>query len=122
MIAEQALEQLLAAVQVRLPVGRGAAMRGSDLAGELGISERTLRGLVDDLIDRGWLIGSTCAGDRPGYFICATPEDLEVGIAHLVSRARSLHVRVARLRNTARDTFGDSEPILRLFDLEEVSS
>lgn len=116
--ASVAVSELLGQLTVLLPTGRQFAIRGRDLADELGIAERTLRSLVDELIDRGWCVGSVCSGDRPGYFLCADEHDVEAGVAHLVSRARSMHVRVARLRASAMTQFGPT--VLRLFDLDEV--
>ncbi len=119
-LGPEVVENVLTELLGRLPTGRSAAIRGGDLAGELGISERTLRGLVDELIDRGWLVGSTCSGERPGYFLCRDFADVEAGCAHLVSRARALGVRVARMRAAAEATFGDH--VATLFDLEDLSS
>ncbi len=103
-------------VMLLLPVGRASAISGSRLAGGLGVSERTLRALIDDLIVQdGWLIGSTCS-EPAGYFVCATEADVEAGTAHLLSRARSLWTRVAALRRAATETFGERHEVLTLFD------
>jgi hypothetical protein len=67
------------------------------------------------------LIGSVCSGEHPGYFLVADLEDLETGTAHLVSRARRIHMRVAKLRRLARERFSEAE-VLQLFELEPASS
>ena len=114
------VEELLTRLWSRLPTGRDFAIRGADLAAALGVSERTIRSLVDELIDRGYIVGSVCSGERPGYFICRDLDDVEVGTGHLVSRAKALHVRVAKLRRAAEATFGPE--VWTLFDLDEVDA
>ncbi|HXF72136.1 MAG TPA: HTH domain-containing protein [Actinomycetota bacterium] len=105
----------------RLREGRAHAIAGHVLARELGISERTLRHLVDELIDRGVLVGSLCSGEIRGYFLIASEEDLAIGTRHLVSRAKALFRRVRTLRRAAEAHFAGSQ-VLRLFDLEEVET
>jgi hypothetical protein len=75
----------------RLGTGRAFAMKASALGEELGISPRMVGAIVSELIDDGYAIGSS-VGERPGYFLCASPEDVEAGGAHIIARAKgSLH-------------------------------
>jgi DNA-binding IscR family transcriptional regulator len=119
--AEFLLDRLL----MLLPAGRGTPVQAGDLALRMGISERMVRQLVDALIDRGHLVGSSTgsAGRGAGYFLVRDEEDLRVGTAHLISRARSLFSRVSRLRASAAEQFAaaDGRPqqaVLDLFDIE----
>jgi hypothetical protein len=111
--ADELLEDLVR----QLAVGSEYALAGARLAADLGVTERTIRELVGECIDRGILVGS-CAN---GYFIIRDLKDLEVGTRHLVSRARSLFRRVATLKRAAAETFSSHE-VQHLFELEEVAS
>ena len=96
-----------------------AALAAADRTSALS-RETDWSGLWFDLIEKeSWLIGSTCSGDA-GYFIIRDLDDLEIGTAHIVSRAKRSFVRVAALRRAARERFSEAE-VLRLFPLEEVS-
>jgi hypothetical protein len=122
LIAPELAADLRGQLLALLPTGRRFPVPASELASHLGVSERTVGGLVADLIeldDR--LIGSVCSGDRPGYFLVADLEDLETGTAHLVSRARRINLRVAKMRRLARSRFSEAE-VLQLFALEPASS
>jgi hypothetical protein len=110
-------EDVLEALAVLIPRGRTSAVKASFLAGRLGVSERTVRALVDELIDRGYLIGSSC-GQTPGYFTVADREDLDVAIGNLRPRVRSLVNRWKRLEASALERFGTES--LRLFELDGV--
>jgi biotin operon repressor len=105
-----------------LPLGRHDPIPGRVLAARLGISERMVRALVEELIDRGSLVGSVL-GDRPGYFRIDDLEDLRVGTSHLISRARALHVRIGRLRRSAQRQFVDQaeQQVLSLFELDPTN-
>jgi hypothetical protein len=108
-------EDLLA----RLGTGRAVAIRASVLASELGVTERTIGHLAAALIDNGWLIGSVCSGNRPGYFVIGDEEDLRVGTEHIRARAISSLQRLQKLRATAKEVFGPKAA--RLFDVEEFT-
>ena len=119
-VAAAELPPHLVGLWMALPSGRDNAIPGAALAREVGCSERTLRSMIDDLVDHGYLAGSTCSGERPGYFRIVHLEDLRLGTAHLVSRARSLFARVSRLRRAARERFVESNEQL-LFDLFDLT-
>lgn len=122
LIAPEIAAELRSQLRILLPTGRRFPVPASDLAEHLGVSTRTVGGLVADLIERdGVLVGSICSGDNPGYFLCADAVDVEAGTAHLVSRARAMHVRVGKLRELARERF-DEETAVRLFNLDEVTT
>jgi DNA-binding Lrp family transcriptional regulator len=112
-MAEPLLEQL----RLLLGPGRATAIQGSELAAQLAVSPRTVRELVGELIDRGVLVGSTCSGERAGYFLIQDRKDLELATRHLVPRAKALFTRVARLRRAAEVQFGPE--VLRLFSLDD---
>jgi len=114
-VTEALLEQLRSA----LGRGRASAIQGSVLAAQLNVSERTIRELAGELIDHGVLVGSTCSGERAGYFLIQDRKDLELATRHLIPRAKALFTRVARLRRAAEVAFGPE--VLTLFDLEEAS-
>src|SRR3954470_11599128 len=95
-------EDLLQRLRQGLGRGRASAMPGSILAGQLGVAERTIRALVEELRDRGVLVGSTTSG---GYFLIVSREDLEVGTSHLRSRALSLLHTFGAVRRAAMAQF-----------------
>lgn len=101
--------------------GRCNAQSAKDLAFVLGCSERTVGQLAAELIDDGVLIGSSCDAERHGYFLIEDLDDLEIGTAHIRSRALASLQRVSKLRHAAAARFGEQET-LRLFDLKEVSA
>jgi biotin operon repressor len=103
-----------------LPVGRHDPIPAWKLAVRLGTSRRQVAKLVEDLIDRGVLVGSTCNGERAGYFIAADPEDVEAGTRHIRSRALAMLVRLRKLRKIAERDFGFQTATL--FDLETLSA
>jgi DNA-binding IscR family transcriptional regulator len=111
-------EDVLLLIQAHLPAGRDQAIRASDLAAVLGVSERTVGALVAELIDSGFVIGSTCSGERPGYFLCQDFEDVRVGTAHIVARASESWRRVRKLRANAIEAIGPGTA--PLFDLQDV--
>ena len=102
------------------PVGHRFPVPASELAELLGCSERTVRGLVEDLIrEDGYAIGSVC-GEASGYFLITTPEDLQAGAAHLVARARSLFTRVSALRRNAEGVLPEHrEFVQQVFAIED---
>jgi hypothetical protein len=119
-IGPQVSEELRHLLLALLPTGRRFPVRASELASELGVSTRTVGGLVEDLIGEGFLIGSACNPEAPGYFLCADLEDLEAGTAHLMSRARAMFARVAQMRRLARERFDEPEVLQQLFDFGEA--
>ncbi len=111
------MEDAKESLAVLIPRGRGNAVKASFLASRLGCSERTIRALVDELIDDGYLIGSSC-GVVSGYFTVGDREDLAVAIGNLRPRVRALVERWDRLQANATARFGPEA--LRLFELSEV--
>jgi len=97
------------------------AILGSTLAQDLGISERTLRGLVEELAVEGELIGSACSGEAAGYFLITDERDLAVGTSHLRSHAKAMFRRYGAVQRAARVKFG-SEVAGRLFSIEELDA
>lgn len=114
--------QLRADLLSLLPVGRELPIRGSVLSAELGVSERVIRAVIEDLVDEGHLVLSICSGERPGYYISATRDDVEPGCSHLVSRRNALSRRVASLRRTAIAKYPADAIVLRLFDPDAEAS
>lgn len=113
----QALDRLLGNLHALLGPGPSEGISGRDLAEALEVSERTIRELTNELIDRGFPVGSSPAH---GYFLLDTSYDFDLGTRHLRSRALSMLSRVKKLRAIA--ALSNVEPdVLRLFDLEEVS-
>jgi len=87
------------------------------LAAELGVSDRTLRGLVEVLRRDGYLIGST--SEAPGgYFTIHSIAELEATATHMTSRAKACLATVGAMRRAAVSQFGDGTG--RLFDLDEA--
>lgn len=112
------IDALLPRLLEALPEGADEPASAGLLARTLDCTERQVGQLVAAAIDRGRLVGSTC-GSKPGYFLIATEDELEQGTRHILSRAKASMARVARLRRSAREQFG--EHTARLFDLEEAS-
>lgn len=98
--------------------GHANARSANYLGTHLACSTRTVGDLAAELIDLGYLVGSTCDAGHHGYFLMVNEEDLDIGTRHIVARARSSWVRVSRLRESAHARFGDQA--LRLFEMEDA--
>lgn len=107
-------DAVLTDLRSRLRVGWQSPTSGRVLSQDMGISERTLRELVNELIDRGHAVGSS----QDGYFIMQSDFDFDIGTRHLRARAMSLLVRVKKVRQVA--SLSAVKPgILRLFELDD---
>lgn len=115
-----ATKAAIRALTEALPIGWEHAVPASELAQDLGLSERQIGQMVADLIDNGLLVGSTCDAEHHGYFLIQTEEDLDIGTRHMRSRAVSILRRVSKLRTAAKSAQFNEEA-LRLFDLQEVA-
>lgn len=91
------------------------------MAAELGVSSRAVGELVAEAIEQGALIGSTCNGQRAGYFLVTNMEDLEFGTRHIRHRALGCLRRIRLLRKAAAERFAEGE-VQRLFDLEDSNT
>jgi predicted DNA-binding transcriptional regulator YafY len=109
-------EDVLEALAVLVPRGRASAVKASFLAGRLGVSERTVRALVGELIDRGVPIGSTSSGESGGYFVCVDRDDFDAAARNLRPRALAILHRWSVLQKAAAERIGPEA--LRLFDLD----
>lgn len=120
-LGQAAAADLKDALLEHLNVHRGYvnAVLGVTLARGLGISERTLRSLVEELTLDGELIGSACAGEAAGYFLITDERDLAIGTSHLRSRAKAMFRRYGATQRAAREKFG-TEVAGRLFSLEDL--
>jgi hypothetical protein len=99
-----------------LPVGRVNAKPADVLAEQLDTSTRMIGALVADLIEiDGVCIGSACDSEHPGYFIVSTPDDLEIGVGHIVRRGAAIFRRVRALQRAWERKPGASQTTL--FDL-----
>jgi hypothetical protein len=98
--------------------GRSQAIPADYLASRVGISERALRDVINELISQGILVGS-CQGRRSGVFLIVTRDDLEVGTETLRRHALSVLTRVSALKKAAERQFGPAS--LHLFNIEEAS-
>lgn len=88
-----------------------------ELSTALGVSDRTLRGLIEVLRRDGYLIGST--NEAPGgYFLCASRPELEATAQHLKSRALACLVTLRAMQRAAVAKFGAEQGAL--FDLDEA--
>lgn len=110
-------DDLLREVKARLGHSRYGATPAAVLASDLRVSTRTVRALVNELIDRGELVGSSSNGSNPGYFLIDRREDLEYGTEHLRSRALSMLRRLGMVKRAAEQRFGPD--VLTLFSLDE---
>jgi hypothetical protein len=111
-------EDLLEALSALLPRGRGNAVKASFIGSRLGVSERTVRALVDDLIDRGVPVGSSSSASEGGYFICRDRDDFDAAARNLRPRALAIVHRWSVLQKAATEALGTEA--LRLFDLDGV--
>lgn len=112
------LDSLVARLLKALPEGADEPAPAWLLARTLDCTERQVGQLVAAAIDRGELVGSLC-GNKAGYFLPTSEDEVRIGTSHIVSRAKASMTRVARLRRSAREKFGESTA--RLFELEEAS-
>lgn len=85
--------QLLAALSHH--IGRGNGISVKVLAQQLGAPERHIRTLVSDLRNEG---NAICGTPRDGYYIAATPEELEQTCSFLHNRAMHSLTLLSRLK------------------------
>lgn len=65
-----------------------------------GMSNRGARNMIRDLVVHHYLpIGSSSAGDHPGYYWISDPQELEAAAQSLISRGVSTIVRGSKLLN-----------------------
>ena len=76
--------------------GRGHGIGARDLAQMAGLSERDLREAISELRMEGIAI---CGTPKSGYFIAATPEELEETCAFLRDRAMHSLTLESKLRH-----------------------
>lgn len=100
-----------------LPTGHENAKPAFLLAHQLGTTTRQVGLAVAELRKAGVLVGSGC-GMRAGYFLAVTEKDVEVGLAHIVSRVSESMKAVRAMRKAAAERFAPAT--LSLFDLEEA--
>jgi len=67
-------------------IGKGNGIGVKDIARQIGVNERHVRTMVSDLRDEGLAV---CGTPRHGYYIAATPEELEETCTFL--RRRAMH-------------------------------
>ena len=70
--------RVMAALSIRQ--GKVNGITGADLAQVLELKEREIRHAISALREEGIAV---CGHPRSGYFIAATPEELEIGRAHV---------------------------------------
>jgi biotin operon repressor len=100
--------------------GRHHAYPAPKLADRLGVSERQLRGLVNELVESGFLVGSSQRPGHAGLFTIVDRADLEEGTRTLVAHALSTLARVRAVEKAAQAAFGPEA--LHLFDIDQEAS
>jgi len=80
----QTNDQLVTLLSRHIGKGNGSGVK--DIARQLGANERHVRTMVSDLRDEGLAV---CGTPRHGYYIAATPEELEETCTFL--RRRAMH-------------------------------
>lgn len=88
-------DQVLAALQQHIGADNG--ITAAQLALQLGIDKRQVRHLITELRMEGRAV---CGHPKSGYFMAATPADIEHTCQFLRSRAMHSLVLEARLRDT----------------------
>lgn len=78
------LEPSIALSLLSQHVGKGNGIRAKELAQKLGVNERYVRHLVETLRKDGFAV---CGTPKDGYYIAATPEELEQTCEFLYARA-----------------------------------
>jgi biotin operon repressor len=76
-------------------IGKGNGIGVKDIAQQIGTNERHVRTMVSDLRDDGHAV---CGTPRHGYYIAATPEELEETCTFLRNRAMHSLGLESRLR------------------------
>lgn len=84
------------AAYLQLHIGRNRGITAAAIAEALGCNERVVRLLVTELREDGVAV---CGHPASGYFIAATPEELEETCEFLRSRAMHSLVLESRLRH-----------------------
>lgn len=77
-------------IQEVLKAGRQNAMTGRELAGLLNIDIRTVSAKIQQERRAGAPICATARGEKPGFYLAETAEELQGYCAALRSRAREL--------------------------------
>ncbi len=81
--------------------GRLAARTARQIEADLGFNDRKLRALAHQAAEAGILI---CA-DNAGYFLPASPEEVEETAGRMESQAKEMLGRVGRIRALAATVF-----------------
>jgi hypothetical protein len=87
----------LRALDLALPRGRKKATSIPALCSRLGASERSVREGIEELVNLCRLPVVTLP-TNPGVFVAVTPEELDLGDAHLAAKAGALLRRRRSLR------------------------
>lgn len=84
------------AAYLQLHIGRDRGITAAAIAVALGCNERVVRLLVTELREDGVAV---CGHPAQGYYVAATPEELEETCAFLRSRAMHSLVLESKLRH-----------------------
>lgn len=109
-------DAVTSALLLALGRGRARAVPAKDLAARIGLTERNVRAAIEQLRRAGYLVGSASSGERPGFYLIITREELEDTARHMTSRARHIFTTVSAMRRAAQIAFGLEGA--RLFDVE----
>lgn len=94
------LTQEQRAVLATIPEGHRKAITARQLSTKLGMSDRVVRSIIQELILDGHPIGSSVSG-RMGYFKINNQEDFNVAVKHLKPRAINIFRRIRALEKIA---------------------
>ena len=84
------------AAYLQLHIGKDRGITAAAIAVALGVNERQVRVMVTELREDGVAV---CGHPASGYFVAATPEELEETCAFLRSRAMHSLVLESKLRH-----------------------
>jgi len=84
------------AAYLQLHIGKDHGITAAAIAVALGVNERQVRVMVTELREDGVAV---CGHPASGYFVAATPEELEETCAFLRSRAMHSLVLESKLRH-----------------------
>lgn len=74
-----------------LYTGKENARRGRDLCEQLGINPRELTAAIERERKSGAPICASCNGNKPGYYLAATQEEMQIYCRSLYKRAGEIH-------------------------------
>ena len=92
--------------------GLSKAIAVPEMARRLGVPERQARAIKKDLVDSGYMVGSSCIAGKSGYYEIVNEEELRATYRNYSSRCYALQRSMKRIRQNVE---GMKSPQLGMF-------